>query len=113
MTGEPNGIAGGLICLFAIFASSFLLVIGALPFWDGLRRVGAIQNALLGVNAVVVGLLLAALYDPVWTSAILSASDFGLALAAFTLLVFWKTPPWLVVILTALGGWVLNGGLML
>jgi chromate transporter len=113
MTGEPNGIAGGLICLFAIFASSFLLVIGALPFWDGLRRVGAIQNALLGVNAVVVGLLLAALYDPVWTSAILSASDFGLALAAFTLLVFWKTPPWLVVILTALGGWVLNSTLML
>jgi chromate transporter len=113
MTGEPNGIAGGLICLFAIFASSFLLVIGALPFWDGLRRVAAIQNALLGVNAVVVGLLLAALYDPVWTSAILSASDFGLALAAFTLLVFWKTPPWLVVILTALGGWALNAGLML
>ena len=113
MTDEPNGIAGGLICLLAIFASSFLLVIGALPFWDGLRRVGAIQNALLGVNAVVVGLLLAALYDPVWTSAILSASDFALALAAFTLLVFWKTPPWLVVILTALGGWVLNAGLML
>jgi chromate transporter len=113
MTGEPNGIAGGLICLFAIFASSFLLVIGALPFWDSLRRVAAIQNALLGVNAVVVGLLLAALYDPVWTSAILSASDFGLALAAFTLLVFWKTPPWLVVILTALGGWALNAGLML
>ena len=113
MTDEPNGIAGGLICLLAIFASSFLLVIGALPFWDGLRRVGAIQNALLGVNAVVVGLLLAALYDPVWTSAILSASDFGLALAAFTLLVFWKTPPWLVVILTALGGWALNAGLML
>ena len=54
MTDEPNGIAGGLICLLAIFASSFLLVIGALPFWDGLRRVGAIQNALLGVNAVVV-----------------------------------------------------------
>ena len=88
------------------------LVIGALPFWDGLRRVGAIQNALLGVNAVVVGLLLAALYDPVWTSAVLSAADFGLALAAFTLLVFWKTPPWLVVILTALGGWTLHAGPM-
>ncbi|MCH7869956.1 MAG: chromate efflux transporter [Myxococcales bacterium] len=108
MTGAPNGIVGGLICLLAIFASSFLLVIGAMPFWDALRRIGAVRNALLGVNAVVVGLLLAALYDPVWTSAILSATDFGLALAAFTLLVFWKTPPWLVVILTALGGWVLH-----
>jgi chromate transporter len=71
-----------------------------------------VRKALLGVNAVVVGLLLAALYDPVWTSAILSAADFGLALAAFTLLVFWKTPPWLVVILTALGGWALHAGPM-
>jgi chromate transporter len=107
MNSEPNGISGGLICLLAVFASSFLLVIGALPFWDSLRRVGAVQNALLGVNAAVVGLLLAALYDPVWTSAILSPADFALALVAFTLLVFWKTPAWLVVILTAIGGWAL------
>lgn len=113
MNTFPNGIIGGLICLIAIFASSFLLVIGVLPFWDSLRRIGAVRNALLGVNAVVVGLLLAALYDPVWTSAILSGSDFGLALAAFTLLVFWKTPPWLVVILTAFGGWMLHGEVML
>jgi chromate transporter len=112
MTGEPNGVGGGIICLLAIFASSFLLVIGALPFWDALRRVAAVQNALLGINAVVVGLLLAALYNPVWTSAILSPADFGLALAAFTLLVFWKTPAWLVVILTALAGWALNAGLI-
>ena len=113
MTGAPNGIIGGLICLLAIFASSFLLVIGVLPFWDSLRRIGAVRNALQGVNAVVVGLLLAALYNPVWTSAILSAADFGLALAAFTLLVFWKTPPWLVVILTASGGWVLHSAVIL
>ena len=113
MTVAPNGIAGGLICLLAIFASSFLLVIGAMPFWDSLRRVGAVQNALLGVNAAVVGLLLAALYDPVWTSAILSPADFGLALAAFTLLVFWKTPAWLVVILTAFAGWALHSVLMI
>ncbi len=112
MTDEPNGIVGGLICLLAVFASSFLLVIGAMPFWDALRRIGAVRNALLGVNAAVVGLLLAALYDPVWTSAILAPADFGLALAAFTLLVFWKTPAWLVVILTALGGWALHAGLM-
>jgi chromate transporter len=113
MTDAPNGIAGGMICLLAIFAPSFLLVIGAMPFWDALRRVEAVRNALLGVNAVVVGLLLAALYNPVWTSAILSAADFGLALAAYTLLVFWKTPAWLVVILTALGGWALRAGSML
>jgi chromate transporter len=108
MTGAPNGVVGGLICLLAIFASSFLLVVGAMPFWDALRRIEAVRNALMGVNAVVVGLLLAALYDPVWTSAILTAADFGLGMAAFTLLVFWKTPPWLVVILTALGGWALH-----
>ena len=107
MSGAPSGIAGAVICLLAIFASSFLLVIGAMPFWDALRRIGAVRNALLGVNAVVVGLLLAALYDPVWTSAIASTADFGLALAAFVLLALWKTPPWLVVILTALGGWAL------
>ncbi len=111
MNGSPTGVAGGMICLVAIFASSFLLVIGAMPFWDKIRRVGAVQNALLGVNAAVVGLLLAALYDPVWTSAIRSGSDFGLALAAFVLLVFWKTPAWLVVILTAIGGWLLHVGL--
>jgi chromate transporter len=93
MAGAPNGIVGGLICLLAIFASSLLLVIAAMPFWDALRRVGAVRNALLGVNAVVVGLLLAPLYDPLWTSVIRSASDFGLPLAAFTLLMFWKTRP--------------------
>lgn len=112
MISSPNGFVGGLVCLLAIFVPSFLLVIGAMPFWDALRRVGAVRNAVLGINAAVVGLLLAALYEPVWTSAILSATDFGLALAAFTLLVFWKTPPWLVVVLTALGGWVLHVGFM-
>jgi chromate transporter len=103
----PNGVAGGFICLVAIFVPSFLLVVGALPFWDALRRARAMQTALLGINAAVVGLLLAALYNPVWTNAILSASDFGLAIAAYTLLVFWKLPAWLVVIVTALGGWLL------
>jgi chromate transporter len=104
MGPEPHGLAGAVVCLLAIFAPSFLLVIGALPFWDALRHLRLVQKALLGVNAAVVGLLLAALYDPVWTNGILSAGDFGLALAAFTLLVFWKVPPWLVVILTAAGG---------
>ena len=104
----PNGWAGALICLFGIFASSFLLVLGALPFWEAMRRDRRIQKALLGVNAAVVGLLLAALYRPVWTSGILSPADFALALGAFTLLVFWKLPAWLVVILSALGGWAVQ-----
>jgi len=103
----PNGVAGGFICLVAIFVPSFLLVVGALPFWDALRQASAMQTALLGINAAVVGLLLAALYNPVWTSAILSPSDFGLAIGAYTLLVFWKLPPWLVVVITALGSWLL------
>ena len=107
LTPGPNGLAGAMIALVAIFVPSFLLVVGALPFWDALRQIKAMQTALLGINAAVVGLLLAALYNPVWTSAVLVPADFGLAIGAFTLLVFWKVPPWLVVILTALGGWLI------
>ncbi len=103
-TVPPNGWIGALICLVGIFASSFLLVIGPLPFWDALRRFRPMRSALVGVNAAVVGMLLAFLYDPVWTNAIRSAADFGLALAAFVLLMFWKVPPWLVVLLTAAAG---------
>ena len=103
-TVTPNGWIGALISLVGIFASSFLLVIGPLPFWDALRRFRPMRSALAGVNAAVVGMLLAFLYDPVWTNAIRSAADFGLALAAFVLLMFWKLPPWFVVVLTAAGG---------
>jgi chromate transporter len=87
-----------------MFLPSFLLVIGPLPFWDDLRRQDWARSALRGVNAAVVGLLLAALYNPVWTAGILSAGDFALAVAAFLLLFMWQTPPWLVVVLSALGG---------
>jgi chromate transporter len=103
-TVPPNGWIGAFICLVGIFASSFLLVIGPLPFWDALRRFRPMRSALVGVNAAVVGMLLAFLYDPVWTNAIRSAADFGLALAGFVLLMFWKVPPWLVVLLTTAGG---------
>jgi len=105
MGPEPNGWLGALLCIAAIFLPAFLLTIGVLPFWDDLRRFKAVRSALVGVNAAVVGLLLAALYNPVWTSAIKSSADFGLGLAAFALLMFWKTPPWLVVLLAALAGW--------
>jgi chromate transporter len=101
MTPGPNGIIGALLCLVVIYLPSFLLLIGVLPFWDGLRRRAAVQAALRGVNAAVVGLLLAALYTPVWTSAIRGPADFGLAAAAFLLLVIWRLPPWLVVLLGA------------
>jgi chromate transporter len=104
---EPNGWTGAFLTLVAIFLPSFLLVTGALPFWDLLRSVPVFQSALKGVNAAVVGLLLTALYTPVWTSAIHSPADFGLGLVAFGLLMFWKCPPWLVVILTAIGGEVI------
>jgi chromate transporter len=110
MGPAPNGWFGGAICLVAIFAPSFLLVVGVLPFWDVLRRYARMQSALRGINAAVVGLLLAALYRPVWTSAIRGGADFGLALAAFALLMFWKAPPWLVVLGAALGGWALALG---
>ncbi len=95
---------GGLLALVAIFAPSFFLVAGVLPFWDRLRGAARARRALMGVNAAVVGLLLAALYDPVWTGAIKAPEDFGLAVAAFALLAFWKAPPWLVVILSAAAG---------
>ncbi len=105
METPPAGWVGGLICLGAIFAPSFLLVVGALPFWNALRRLGPARRAMLGIDAAVVGLLLAALYDPVWTGAVRSAGDFVLVLAAFALLASWKLPPWLVVLLGALAGW--------
>ena len=93
-----------LLALVAIFVPSFLLLLGVLPFWDRLRAMPPIQAALRGVNAAVVGILLVALYNPVWTSAIFSATDVAIALVAFLLLAFWKWPAWLVVILTALAG---------
>jgi chromate transporter len=99
-----DGSGGALLTLIAIFLPSFLLVIGALPFWDLLRTKSRFQSALSGINAAVVGLLLAALYQPVWTSAIHTSADFSLGLIAFGLLMFWKWPPWLVVVLTAAGG---------
>jgi len=101
----PSGWLGGLVCLLAIFAPSFLLIVGALPFWEHLRRNTRAQAALLGVNAAVVGLLLAALYQPVWTSAIHAPQYFILALLALVALLFWKLPPWLVVVSSAIAGW--------
>ena len=108
MAQAPSGWLGGLLCLLAIFVPSFLLVMGALPFWEGLRRSPRTQAALAGVNAAVVGLLLAALYQPVWTSAIFTAQDFALALIGLVALMVWKLPPWLVVVGSGAAGWLLS-----
>lgn len=103
-TESPADWLGGAIALVGIFLPSFFLVFSVLPFWDLLRTRVGFQAALRGINAGVVGLLLAALYDPVFTSAIDRSLDFALALVAFALLAFWRWPPWLVVVLTAIGG---------
>jgi chromate transporter len=108
MGPEPNGWVGAALCLVAMFLPGFLLTIGPLPFWDQLRSRPWAQSALRGVNAAVVGLLLAALYHPVWTAGILSPLDFALGAVAFLLLFMWQVPPWLVVVLCALGGWGLS-----
>jgi chromate transporter len=105
----PSGWLGGIICLVAIFAPSFLLIAGVLPFWEQLRSNTRMQAALCGANAAVVGLLLAALYQPVWLSAIRSLADIALAATALAALMLWRLPSWLVVIACGLGGW----GLML
>ena len=108
MSPEPNGVTGGLLALVAIFLPSFLLVVGALPYWEALRQKQRVQSALRGVSAAVVGLLLAALYDPVWTSTIHGARDFALALVAFGLLMFWRVSPFYVVLASAAGGALLT-----
>lgn len=112
MRTAPSGWAGALLCLLAIFLPSFLLVAGALPFWERLRDNGPTRAALAGINAAVVGVLLAALYDPVWTSAIHRPADFVVALLAFVALVYWKIAPWLVVAACAATGWALHAWLV-
>jgi len=103
-----GGVQTALLCLVAIFLPSFLLVAGTMPYWEELRR-RAMANALLrGVNASVVGLLLAAFYNPVWLAGILTKGDFALAVADFVLLFLWKTPPWLVVVISAVAGELLS-----
>jgi chromate transporter len=101
---QPNGILGAAIALVSIFLPAFLLIIGSLHVWSAVRARPVLQSTLRGVNAAVVGLLLAALYNPVWTSTVRRPLDLALALAAFGLLVLWRLPPWLVVGITAVAG---------
>ncbi|ARK21979.1 chromate efflux transporter [Sporosarcina ureae] len=103
-----NGWQGGLFATVAIFLPAFLLIVGALPFWDVLRNHPKIKGAVMGVNAAVIGILLSALYNPIWTSSILRAEDFALAAVLFSMLTFWKMPPWIVVLAGAVGGALLS-----
>jgi chromate transporter len=102
-----NGLGGALLALFSIFLPAFLLIVGALPFWNLLRRNPAIQGALTGINAAVVGILAAAFYNPIWLSAILSPADFVLAVVLAGMLVIWKVPSWIAVIVGALVGTII------
>jgi len=108
MGPSPNGVAGAAISLVAIFVPGILVLIGTLPFWDTFRKRTWAQAVMRGVNAAVVGLLGAALYNPVWTTSVSGSGDFGLALVGFVLLAAWQAPPLLVVIVSALGGIVLS-----
>lgn len=103
-----GGWSGGLLATVAIFLPAYLLVIGTLPFWNSLRRSPRINGALMGVNAGVVGLLIAAFYHPIWTSSIVKPQDFALSALLFSMLAFWKVPAWLVVVAGAIGGWLVS-----
>lgn len=104
-TTPPSGLLGAAIALIAIFLPATLLVVGALPFWERLRHAPLAQRALMGVNAGVVGILAAALYDPVFTQGITSTLALAIAVAAFVALNSWKAPAWAVVIAAGLLGW--------
>jgi chromate transporter len=104
MVPLPNGLAGAAIALIALLLPGMLLVYGMLPFWDAMRTRPAAQAAMRGTNAAVVGILGAALYSPVWTTAALTQHDFALALGGFLLLTVWKLPPWIVVAPLAAAG---------
>ncbi|MDR4888582.1 chromate transporter [Fredinandcohnia sp. QZ13] len=103
-----NGWQGGLLATVAIFLPAFLLILGTLPFWDSLRRNPKIKGALMGVNAAVVGILISAFYHPIWTSTVFAPIDFAFAAVLFSMLVYWKLPPWIVVVTGAIGGAVIG-----
>jgi chromate transporter len=107
---EPNGLAGAALGLVGIFLPGILILVGTLPFWDAFRVRPRAQAAMRGVNAAVVGLLGAALYNPVWVTSVRTPADFAVALVGFVLLVVWRAPPLLVVAVGAIGGIALAWG---
>jgi chromate transporter len=105
---EPNGLLGAMVGLVGIFLPGILILVGALPFWDAFRRHMAAQAAMRGINAAVVGILGAALYNPVWTSSVRMPADLALVLVGFVLLMAWRAPPLIVVLISAIGGMALT-----
>ncbi|MGN7477470.1 chromate transporter [Solibacillus silvestris] len=103
-----NGWTGGILATVAIFLPAFLLILGTLPFWDSLRRLSKVKGALMGVNAAVVGILISAFYEPIWTSSIFTPMDFALAAILFGMLTFWKLAPWMIVVSGAIGGMLMS-----
>jgi chromate transporter len=101
---SPHGVTGAALGLIGIFLPGVLILVGTLPFWDTFRSRAGAQAAMRGINAAVVGLLGAALYNPVWTSSIRTSADFGVALIGFLLLMSWRAPPLFVVVVGALAG---------
>jgi chromate transporter len=101
---SPHGAAGAALGLIGIFLPGMLILIGTLPFWGTLRRRAGAQAAMRGINAAVVGILAGALYNPLWTGSVRTTADFGVALVGFVLLVTWRAPPLLVVVIGALAG---------
>jgi chromate transporter len=101
---NPHGVAGAALGLVGIFLPGLLVLVGTLPFWDAFRNRAGAQAMMRGVNAAVVGLLAAALYNPVWTSSVKGPRDFGIALVGFVLLTAWNAPPLMVVAISAIGG---------
>lgn len=99
-----NGWRGGFIATFAIFLPAFLLILGTLPFWNKLRGNHKISSALIGINAAVVGILIASFYEPIWTSTILNPKDFAFAAILFSMISYWKLAPWMVVLTGVVGG---------
>ncbi|MCD9260060.1 chromate transporter, partial [Bradyrhizobium japonicum] len=107
VSAEPHGLAGAALGLVGIFLPGILVLLGALPFWDSLRKRASAQAVMRGVNAAVVGVLGAALYDPVWTTTVHTGKDFGIVLVGFVLLVAWRAPPLVVVAFSAAAGAVM------
>jgi chromate transporter len=108
VNASPHGLAGAALGLFGIFIPGILILLGTLPFWESLRKRAGAQAAMRGVNAAVVGVLGAALYNPVWVSSVKTPGDIGMVLAGFVLLTVWRVRPLAVVILGAVGGLALT-----